>query len=153
MITGTLYENYEKICQKGFDLCKHIKQYPNPKEIVAFFDIDGTLIDNSTNTLIPCVYQLYNYVKDIGITIAIITARPGDTQNFFRTIQQLEHLGINNYDYLFVRPPYMLDLHKYKMFARLYVVDQGYKPIFSIGDQTFDIGHFGGESLLLTNPL
>lgn len=151
MISGTLYQNYEKICQKGFELCKDIKNHNNPKEIVAFFDIDGTLIDNATNTLIPCVYNLYNYIKHIGLTVAIITARPGDKGNFFRTIQQLEYLGINNYDYLFVRPPHMQDFHKYKMFARLFVVNQGYKPIFSIGDQEFDVGYFGGKALLLTS--
>jgi predicted secreted acid phosphatase len=139
---------YEKICDKGIELCNTTINGPK-NDYVAFFDIDGTLINNDSHNIIPSVYNLYKYAQKCGITIAIITARRGDKKNFILTINQLESLGINNYDFLFVRPPYLENLHTYKMFARKYVVEMGYKPLFTIGDMDFDMGLYGGTELLL----
>ena len=53
-----------------------LKQIPfNPKQAVIF-DIDDTLIDSKTHTLITPVYQLYKYCQNKGYNIYIITARP-----------------------------------------------------------------------------
>ena len=43
---------------------------------LTIFDIDDTLIDSRTHTIIKPVYQLYKYCQNKGYNIYIITARP-----------------------------------------------------------------------------
>jgi len=55
------------------DILEKIPFSPNQAVV---FDIDDTLIDSSTHQLIPKVFELYQYCRNKGYNIYIITARP-----------------------------------------------------------------------------
>lgn len=125
------------------------KRDTNIKNHVAIFDIDDTILKPIENVLIEPIYDLYNYAKQNGIYSIFITAREGTNKNMEFTIKQLKELGIVGYDLLYFRPPKMNNVSEYKLFARKNVKESGYKPLFSIGDMHWDVGKYGGISLLI----
>jgi hypothetical protein len=142
--------NQQKILIKvneGINIINSINQ--DPKKYVAFFDIDSTLVDIN-GLLIEPVFFLYKKTIEKGITVVIITARPGFTQNLEWTKEQLYNLGIRNYSLLVAKPPQIEDIYQYKLFARRMVVEKGYIPLFTIGDMDFDMGKYGGTELLIS---
>lgn len=114
------------------------------KNHAVIFDIDDTILNPETNTLIQPIFELYNYALENNIYTIFITARDGYEMNQKFTIEQLNSHGIKGYDLLYFRPPNMTDVKKYKKYARKNVVETGYKPLFSIGDMEWDIGEYGG---------
>lgn len=124
-----------------------LKQIPfNPKQAIIF-DIDDTLIDSRTHTIIKPVYQLYKYCQNKGYNIYIITARPRIPYGVQLTLNQLYSLGITGFKNIAFRPPLEIDVPGYKLKARKAISDE---VIMSIGDKKWDIGEAGGYGILVT---
>lgn len=124
-----------------------LKQIPfNPKQAVIF-DIDDTLIDSRTHTIIKPVYQLYKYCQNKGYNIYIITARPRIPYGVQLTLNQLYSLGITGFKNIAFRPPLEIDVPGYKLKARKAIADE---VIMSVGDKKWDIGEAGGYGILVT---
>ena len=119
----------------------------NIKKYVVILDIDDTIYDTKKNTLIEPIYDLYNYALSRNIYTVFITAREGSEQSKNFTVDQLNALGLIGYDLRYLRPPGMKDVYKYKTYARRNVVESGYIPLFSIGDQRWDSGDYGGHGI------
>lgn len=112
------------------------------KNHVVIFDIDDTIIDINGN-IIESIYKLYQYALENNIYIVFITAREGTEVNKKLTMEQLKHHKIK-YDLLYFLPPYMRNekyeiIEKYKFYARKNVTECGYKTLFSIGDNLWDV--------------
>ena len=136
-----IYYDKMKTGQKIIDQRdKSIKNY------VAIFDIDDTIL-NTDNILIEPIYKLYEYALLNNIHTIFISARDGSKYNVKYTIKQLKDFNIKGYDLLYLRPPHMTDIEKFKLYARMNVVECGYIPLFSIGDMYWDVGEYGGESI------
>jgi predicted secreted acid phosphatase len=124
-----------------------LKQIPfNPKQAIIF-DIDDTLIDSRTHTIIKPVYQLYKYCQNKGYNIYIITARPRIPYGVQLTLNQLYSLGITGFKNIAFRPPLEIDVPGYKLKARKAIGDE---VIMSVGDKKWDIGEAGGYGILVT---
>jgi len=109
-----------------------LKQIPfNPKQAIIF-DIDDTLIDSRTHTIIKPVYQLYKYCQNKGYNIYIITARPRIPYGVQLTLNQLYSLGITGFKNIAFRPPLEIDVPGYKLKARKAIGDE---VIMSVGDK------------------
>jgi len=118
----------------------------NPKQAIIF-DIDDTLIDSRTHTIIKPVYQLYKYCQNKGYNIYIITARPRIPYGVQLTLNQLYSLGITGFKNIAFRPPLEIDVPGYKLKARKAIGDE---VIMSVGDKKWDIGEAGGYGILVT---
>ena len=124
-----------------------LKQIPfNPKQAIIF-DIDDTLIDSRTHTIIKPVYQLYKYCQNKGYNIYIITARPRIPYGVQLTLNELYSLGITGFKNIAFRPPLEIDVPGYKLKARKAIGDE---VIMSVGDKKWDIGEAGGYGILVT---
>tara|TARA_Y100001936_G_scaffold70780_1_gene69910 strand:- start:915 stop:1304 length:390 start_codon:yes stop_codon:yes gene_type:complete len=124
-----------------------LKQIPfNPRQAIIF-DIDDTLIDSRTHTIIKPVYQLYKYCQNKGYNIYIITARPRIPYGVQLTLNQLYSLGITGFKNIAFRPPLEIDVPGYKLKARKAIADD---VIMSVGDKKWDIGEAGGYGILVT---
>ena len=125
------------------------------KNYAVIFDIDDTIIKIITSCKkieyyrIESIHHLYKYALENNIYVIFITAREADKTNMKRTIKQLKELGISQYDLLYFRPKWMNNVSEYKLFARKNVTETGYQPLFSIGDCDWDVGDYGGESILI----
>ena len=122
-----------------------INQRDKTKKYVAIFDIDETILINDTR--IEPIYMLYQYALINHIDVIFITAREWTENNVKETIDQLNRLCIKNYLNIYFRPEYITDIETYKTICRKNIVDNGYEPLFSIGDMYWDVGSFGGISL------
>ncbi len=119
---------------------------PNPAIV---FDIDGTLLDDNGQGIIPII-ALFRFSKMMGITPFIITARIDDgimAQQYTHT--QLHNNGIFDYATLFMLPKNFLHPCRYKLLARKQIYDWGYNVVMSIGDTPWDIGEYGGIGILV----
>jgi predicted secreted acid phosphatase len=132
--------------EKMVDGINIIDQCDKSKQYTAIFDIDETIINK--NILIEPIYNLYIHAVKNNIRIVFITARDGNKDTIDFTIKQLKHFGLT-YDLLYFRPPSMKNVEKFKLFARMNVVENGYEPLFSIGDMHWDVGKFGGIPILI----
>lgn len=126
------------------DVLEKIPFSPNQAII---FDIDDTLIDSRTHTIIKPVYQLYKYCQNKGYNIYIITARPRIPYGVQLTLNQLYSLGITGFKNIAFRPPLEIDVPAYKLKARKAIADD---VIMSVGDKKWDIGEAGGYGILVT---
>ena len=118
-----------------------------PKNAVAIFDIDQTLIDLKGNPT-PIV-KLFNFVKIKGIHPVIITARDATPESVKQTQQHLQKFNIFGEILMYFRPPEKMDLAYYKYCARKNVHERGFIPVLSIGDEYWDIGEYGGYGIKL----
>ena len=125
------------------DILEKIPFSPNQAVV---FDIDDTLIDSSTHQLIPKVFELYQYCRNRGYNIFIITARPRIPYGVQLTLNQLYSLGITGFKNIAFRPPLELSIPAYKLRARKAIKDD---VIMSIGDKTWDIGEGGGYGIIV----
>lgn len=120
-------------------------QYPDATNLAMVFDIDGTLLNDETP--IQPVVDLYNIGKSLGFHIFIITAR--DSHGVSETIDQLNKIGIKEYDSMYFRLPIYWDMNQYKEQCRKSITDKGFNVVLSIGDTAWDIGRYGGYGVLL----
>jgi hypothetical protein len=120
-----------------------------PSNSVIIFDIDDTLIYNMTDTIINPVFMFYNWIKTLGIIPVIITARSGRKESILYTREQLQKIGISGYNFIFFRNPEINNIYLYKKNCRKIIQDKGYNILMSVGDMPWDIGEYGGYSILL----
>jgi predicted secreted acid phosphatase len=115
------------------------------------FDIDGTLLDETTDQAIPEVLALYNLCKDLKIATFIVTAREErpDGENRHYTHVELQRIGVVGYEDLYMRDAREHDIAKQKQEARESIHQRGYVVVMSVGDMFWDIGEFGGIGVLL----
>lgn len=137
----------------------HLLRNRLENERVVFFDIDDTLLDTSqqcqvTGFMKPIVpiKELYEAAKAVGMSVVIITARPDYPANRQHTEQELRYHQLSP-DLLYLRPSLGWDtrqaIQHFKRSCRedaLKRLNRG-KPLFSIGDQTWDFGESGGTGL------
>ena len=126
-----------------------LEKIPYKSNQAVVFDIDDTLISSENGKLIPKVYEIYNYCRNKGYIIYIITARGGTSYVINITRRQLHSLGITGYKKVFFRHPMDLMVAKYKKNIRKDIPEN---IIMSIGDQPGDIGEYGGYGLLVKRP-
>lgn len=136
----------EEKAKEAVQIVKDYRKYDAYSDnLSVVFDIDGTLlIDNKP--IKPIVY-LYDLCKKLGYTVFIITAR--DSQGISETINQLHDLNITDFKSVYFRIPTIWNIEKYKTSSRKSIVDKGYNTILSVGDTYWDVGKYGGESILL----
>lgn len=136
----------EEKAKEAIRIIKDYRKYDNYSDNLAVvFDIDGTLIMND-KPIKPIVY-LYNLCKKLGYTLFIVTAR--DSQGISETVNQLHKLDITDFKSVYFRLPTVWNIEKFKTASRKSIVDKGYNVILSIGDTYWDVGEYGGESILL----
>ena len=123
-----------------------LEKIPFSSNQAIVFDIDDTLIDSTTYKLIPRVFSLYEYCRNKGYNIYIITARPHISYVIQITLRQLQYLGITGYKNIAFRPPLELNVYLYKLNARKAIKDN---IIMSVGDQNWDMGQYGGYGILV----
>ena len=123
-----------------------LERIPFQNNQAVVFDIDDTLIHSRTHRRIPNIYRLYNYCRNKGYKIYIITARAGTPQNMRFTQQQLQSLNIKGYRKIFFRHPMERRIAEYKKNCRKSIPEQ---VVMSIGDQMGDIGQYGGFGLIV----
>lgn len=115
----------------------------------AFFDLDDTLTCSQTYLPIVPIVNVYNECKKLKIHPFIITAR--QNLNFVQSI--LSDANITDYSGLLLFPDseiYTQENSKiFKTKSRYSIVQQGYIPVFSVGDREVDIGEYGGRGFLL----
>lgn len=137
---------------KTFLSCENAKKIINERNRenmdTVIFDIDGTLIENEEICIIS-VINLYNYIKQKGYILYIITARLFSPENVVYTKKLLDECGIYDYYGLFMRPGNDLDLYGYKESRRKYLHDIGLNIIMSVGDMPFDFGKYGGTPIVV----
>ena len=126
-----------------------VASIPFDSKQAIVFDIDDTLLNVDTLTLIPNIYSFYQYCLKKGYTIFIITARAGTEQNIAATAQQLTNLGIGGYNSIYFRKEHDMNMHSFKENSRRNVYNEGYKVIMSLGDNIWDIGKYGGVGVLV----
>ena len=86
---------------------------------VIIFDIDDTLLLPRENSIpIPETVCFYNWIKNMGFTPVIITARAGFDNNISETIKELYTIGVYDFPYIFFRPIEETNIFRYKMRAR-----------------------------------
>ena len=142
---------YESIAD---EVIRYLKEYEMQNySYCAFFDIDDTLIHSETQLPITSIVNVYNECKKLNICLFIITAR---TDSLF-TYYQLYSVGIKGWGGIYFFPSNYIyneeTVASFKENARLEAINQGYVPIFSIGDKIWDIGTYGGRGFLLKNEI
>lgn len=98
-----------------------------PKAVM--FDIDDTLIETFSGKRIEKTYKIYEYMKNAGYKIIIVTARPAFNANVRWTKYQLFQHGISYDELVFASAQ---DKGYYKRTS-------GYHFILSVGDQDTDL--------------
>ncbi len=137
--------NTLKLVNKGKELAYIYKTtYPNDN-LAVVFDIDGTLL--SEDRINRPVVELYLLCKQLGYTLFIVTAR--DSYGITPTVEQLHELGITGFHSIYFRAPTVWNIGKFKESSRKSIAEKGYSVIFSIGDTPWDVGPYGGHSLLI----
>ena len=125
------------------------------KPPVIIFDVDNTLLDTSKisrrfplfDGLQPTI-TFYNYVKDLGYRIIILTGRPIERKD--TTISNLHRLKIKDYDDIIFRTKDDTkdSFATYKLNQRK-KLSQNYTIIANIGDKVSDFeGGYNGFSTL-----
>ena len=128
------------------NILENIEFRPNQAVV---FDIDDTLISSKNGQPVTNICNLYNYCRQKGYGMYIITARAGTPYGVKYTMQQLQQCGITGYKKLFFRPPLDMNVPLYKKNARKSIPET---VVMSVGDQPWDIGEYGGIGLIVRPP-
>tara|TARA_B110000977_G_scaffold201179_1_gene294587 strand:- start:7721 stop:8107 length:387 start_codon:yes stop_codon:yes gene_type:complete len=97
------------------------------------FDIDDTLIDNSTHEIIPHIKELLDLGIKLNYKIVIITARPGDkkSQEFTETELELHDIKYHFLGYCSPEDKSFVKQHLMKI--------QKWHFVLSVGDMPTDL--------------
>jgi len=113
------------------------------KKLVVILDIDGTILDFNENRLFSDVREIYKMAKMYGFLVGFVTARTDADQNYLRTTYQLNMLGIDYFNFLFMhdenapRDKESISLYKYN--ARKELQSKGFVVVLNVGDQWGDV--------------
>ncbi len=136
------------LVKRGKELAYVYKTTYPSDNLAAVFDIDGTLLaDGGGDRINRPVVELYLLCKQLGYTLFIVTAR--DSYGITPTVEQLHELGITGFHSIYFRTPTAWNIEKFKESSRKSIADKGYSVVFSIGDSYWDVGAYGGHSLLI----
>lgn len=137
-ISDEIYNTYYAAAAEAKEILKTAKYFRNP---IVIFDIDETLIFSKGGTIGP-MRDLYNYIKMMGIPIAIVSAR--HIKHIKGTHDQLQLHGIVDYTHLELLNWYVpinIDRMKADVRERL---EKKYTILINIGDRDSDhrFGHY-----------
>lgn len=145
----TTTQNYDRLWGIFASIKNEVSNIKSfPENSCAIFDIDGTLIDTACNPILPVV-DFYDYLKRIGFKIFIVTARTNKTNVIAQTKKQLENAQVTNYEKIYFRDNWEKDICKFKEDARREIKNTGNFVVFSIGDNSWDVGIYGGIGILI----
>ena len=115
-----------------------------PNNPVIVFDIDNTLLDSKREIIDP-IRVIYYYACMLGITVMIITSRPGTPEVVNWTQNRLMEEGICKVKFYYFRKPENKNCLKFKENARRNIHKRGFNVVMSLGDQDYDIsGKYAG---------
>jgi len=115
-----------------------------PNNPVIVFDIDNTLLDWKRELIKP-ISVIYHYACMLGITVMIITSRPGTPEVINWTQSRLMEEGICEVKFYYFRKPDNKNCLKFKENARQNIHKRGFNVVMSLGDQDYDIsGEYAG---------
>ena len=123
-----------------------LKKIPFDSNQAVVFDIDDTLLRSDTFQVIKPTWELFQYCKDKGYKIYIITARPHTKKVIQWTAQQLQQAGLTGFKKISFRPQWDFNVYKYKLDMRRSIPE---KIVMSVGDMVWDIKPEGGFPLLV----
>jgi predicted secreted acid phosphatase len=147
------------------------KVTPNEK-LAVVFDVDDTLLSNyehkletdfsqNINLINECqkkaqmpslnpVKELYDFAKEKGLYIFIITGRKIDLKD--PTINNLNFAGLSGWSQIFFDDSNYSTTADYKIAMRKQIANDGYSIIVNIGDQKSDLqGGFSEKTFKLPN--
>jgi predicted secreted acid phosphatase len=123
-----------------------INNLPEKKGVIVF-DIDDTLVCGLIGTPISPVIDFYNYIKKLGFTPVIITARLYNKPTIDYTFKQLTDVSVNGYRAIYFRPLNEENVPEFKKMARKTVQDTLGEIVMSVGDMPWDYGEYGGHGI------
>lgn len=123
-----------------------LKKIPFDSNQAVVFDIDDTLLRSDTFEVIKPTWDLFQYCKDKGYKIYIITARPDTKRVIQWTAQQLQQASLTGFEKISFRPQWDFNVYKYKLDMRRSIPE---KIVMSVGDMVWDIKPEGGFPLLV----
>jgi acid phosphatase len=168
---GCLEKELDQALAQGKALFKERARH---EKQVVIFDIDETAITEYCNTraisfgyipsladewahkgtakVIPQMLALYRFLQEQGYKIVFLTGRPESQRE--ATLAKLEEEGYTNSELVLLRPCMArhMPAAPFKEKMRLFLVEQGYEIVGSIGDQISDMsGLYVGKTLKLPN--
>ena len=177
--SGAYMTDVKTVTKQAEDyLLKVVRTNDSKKKLAVVFDIDETAISNYNDSkkmnfggtpkqiekmvttadkkpIIP-VRDLYYLAKKNHVSIFFVTGRPEKQRGI--TIKILQNAGYKGWKQLYLEPNnYYYAHHKsvvpFKSSIRKAIEAQGYKIIFSIGDQASDLqGGYTQKGFKLPNP-
>lgn len=138
---------YQQVTNLSYQAIVKLNNISLPDNATIVFDIDETLIRPDGKVIFP-ILNLYNYSKEMGLVIILITNRLGDESGIKFTQSQLSNLGITGYKSIYFRRSHKEgNPWRYKETARKHVFEQGLNIVMSVGDQPWDVGNYGGVGI------
>ena len=135
---------YQQVTDLSYQAIKSLNNMSLPENAAIVFDIDDTLIRPDGQPIFP-ILNLYNYSKEMGLTLILITNRLGNEMGIKYTQEQLTNIGVFGYKSLYFRSPEKEDNPwRYKEISRKSIFERGFQVVMSVGDQPWDIGKYGG---------
>lgn len=132
------------------------------KQNIVFFDIDDTLLNTHAPlyeggyfSVIEPIAQLYHIARQLGLKTVVITARPDFASNIEYTKNELLFHKFS-FDLLYMRPAQVQHdergVFEFKKWCRYDALKRlGGQPVFSIGDNRWDFGPYGGAGLWIVS--
>lgn len=133
---------------KLYPSIKYLLDHANPRNHVVVFDIDATVLYNTSENgcgAVPNfkVQHIYDEATKKGLDIYFVTARIGLPGNRKITVQQLHCMGFDNFKELYMRggkDRTVSEIARFKAFAREQIEQRtGKKVLLNMGDQWSDV--------------
>lgn len=133
---------------KFLSTINHLLQTANPASHVVVFDIDATVLYNTSRNQCGAepnfkVQRIYDAATKRGFDIYFVTARPGMPSNRKWTIEQLHCMGFDNFKGLYMRSGRdrtVSDIARFKRNSREDIERRtGKKVLLNMGDQWSDL--------------
>ena len=140
---------HQAACEWAAELLRLMTRIHNPDSVGVVFDIDDTLMESGTDRR-PIQWPLWLYTEciDMGVQVAVVTARPRESAAI--TATELEAIGVTpqrgdtpGYSWLATMNGERVDdVPRYKLAQRLRLQEQLGSDgvlLLAVGDQWWDI--------------
>ena len=130
-------EEVGRLAETWCDLLKETRPKP-----AAVFDVDSTLLYYNAEretVAIEAMRDLYNRLREAGISVFVITARSEEGRSF--TEDQLRSIGIRGCEHMYMHPTACLnhaEAARQKRESRAKIERKGYTILLNCGDQWSD---------------
>lgn len=140
------YETIEDVSMELENWIKNINIMPQNPVIV--FSLKGVLIDSQGYIMGP-IKKIYDKIIDMGIKAMIISDGESAKKNISYVQRYLQTMGIWGYNRIYFRKPYMYNDYEYKLNIRKKLTEEGNTILMCIGTMPWDVGYYGGKSVIL----